>query len=146
VSEPEQEFGNTQTGEQKDVAVLVDEHEPAVSIEFGSEQTAAGKIMRTLRELSRPDPDAGELELMLSSVAMGMESALGAEIERTQASGELDQFIGVLTRWIATHRSESAKKLVVLELPRHRSLPAGTRLHLLEQAEEAAESAGSLFG
>jgi hypothetical protein len=120
--------------------------EPIVTIELDADQTAAGKIMRTLRELSKPDPDAGELELMLSSVAMGMESALGAEIERAQASGELDQFVATLTRWISTHRSQSAKRLVVVELPRHRNLPAGTRLHLLEQAEDAAESAASLFG
>jgi hypothetical protein len=104
--------------------------------------TAAAKIQRTLRELSRPEAGAGELELTLATVAMGLERGLGEELVRSQESGELDTFVLALTRWIALHRSDSARQLVVVELPR-RELPAGTRLHLLQEAIDAAHDATS---
>jgi hypothetical protein len=114
-----------------------------VEVSHEQEGTAAAKIMQTLRELSVPDEDAGELELMLSTVAMGLERGLGQELGRTQGTGELDEFLVGLTRWIAGHRSDSVRRLVVVELPRGRELPAGTRLHLLDEAERLAEQASS---
>jgi hypothetical protein len=120
--------------------------------------TAAEKIGRTLREMSRPDEDAGEMELTLATVAMGLERGLGAELERAQGTGELDEFVLALTRWIALHRSDSADRLVVVELPSYTvhpelgrgreprartNLPAGTRLKVLDDAIAAAETASS---
>jgi len=104
--------------------------------------TALEKIMNTLRELSQPGEDAGEMELMLATVAMGIEGGLGDGLVEQQASGEVDEFVLALSRFLATHRSDSAKQLVVVELPR-RELPAGTRLHLLDEAVKAAETATS---
>ena len=104
--------------------------------------TAAEKIMRTLRELSKPDEDAGALELTLASVCMGLEQGLGEQICEQQESGALDEFVLAFTRFLANHRSNDAKQLLVVELPR-RELPAGTRLHLLDEAAAAAEKATS---
>ena len=74
---------------------------------------------------------------------MGLERGLGAELERTQGTGELDEFLGGLTRWIATHRSDGVRRLVVVEMPRRRELPPGKRLQLLDEAERLAEQASS---
>jgi hypothetical protein len=101
-------------------------------------KTAAEKVESTLRELSRPDDDAGELELSLASVAMAMERGLAEKLAEQQASGELDAFMLSLTRFLAMHRSDDARALIVVELPR-RELPSGTRLHLLDQAIEAQQ-------
>jgi hypothetical protein len=108
--------------------------------------TAAGKIERTLKELSKPDEDAGEMELTLATVAMAMERGLGAELDNRQESGEIDDFILKLTRWIALHRSDTAKELVVVEFPRlhpQRPLGAGTRLKYLDDAIASAGDAES---
>lgn len=125
--------------EQSEEAVSTD----LVEVKESAKGTAAVKLMRTLRDLSRPGEDAGGLQLTLATVAMGLESQLGPELERTQATGELDEFIGALTRWIAMHRSESVKRLVVVEMPRRRDLPPGKRLQLLDEAERLAEQATS---
>jgi hypothetical protein len=107
--------------------------------------SAAEKILNTLREMSQPDPGASEMELMLSTVAMGLESSLGSELAEHQASGSLDEFVLALTRFLATHRSDDARALVVVELPRGRELPPGTRLHLLDEAIAAGEKAKAPF-
>lgn len=107
--------------------------------------TAEAKILRTLRDMSQPDPDSGELELMLATVAMGLEKALAEQLAQFQASGDLDEWVLALVRFLADHRSESARRLVVVELPRGRELPTGTRLHLLDEAMAAAEQAESPF-
>jgi hypothetical protein len=129
----------------------VAEENPSASIDLtqariaapAEPRTAAEKVMRTLRDMSVPDADAGELELTLATVAMGLEKGLGPELAEHQQSGAVDEFVLALTRFIAGHRSESAKQLIVLELPRGRELPAGTRLHLLDDAIAAAETASS---
>lgn len=121
-----------------------EQHGKEVAITTVVQGTAAAKIMQTLRDVSQPDEDAGELGLMLSTIAMGLERALGDELERAQPTGELDEFVAALTRWIAGHRSDSARRLVVVELPHHpehQPLPNGTRLHLLDEAERLAEHA-----
>lgn len=129
--------------------VNADAHDgvPATSTE---PSTAAEKITNTLRELSRPDEDAGEMELTLATVAMGLERGLGPELEAKQGTGELDEFVLALTRFLAMHRSEDARALVVVEMPRHHEqgrpladqlsdLPSGTRLRLLDEAIAAAD-------
>ena len=105
--------------------------------------TAAEKLMRTIRELSKPEEDAGELELTVASVCMALESGLGPELEAKQVTGELDEFVLALTRFLALHRSDSAHMLAVVELPRARDLPAATRLHQLDLAIEAGQTASS---
>ncbi len=109
--------------------------------------TAAEKIMRSLRDVSQPDEDAAELELMLASVALGLERGLGPELERNQASGKLDEFLLALARWIAAHRSDSADALVVVELPQRtlklHDLPHGIGLERLNAAINAAQSVTS---
>lgn len=107
--------------------------------------TAAGKLMNTLRVISHPGEDAAELELALSTVAMGLERAIGQQLAETQASGDLDEFVLNLARFIAVHRSDTANRLVVVELPRgigplHR-VPDGTRLRALDDAELAMADA-----
>lgn len=114
-----------------------------VEVTEAHEGTAAAKLMATLRAISKPPEDADELQLMLASVAMGLENALAGELERTQATGELDDFIAGLVRWLAQHRSDTVKRLVVVEMPRRRELPAGKRLQLLDEAEYLAEHATS---
>lgn len=121
-------------------------------------RTAAEKVAATLREMSKPEPGAEELQLSLATLAMGLERSIGATLEQAQENGELDEFVLALTRWAATHRSDHAKQLVVVELPpstmhaelaRGRTararidLPPGTRLHLLDEAIAAAETASS---
>jgi hypothetical protein len=120
--------------------------------------TAAEKIVNTLRELSKPDEDAGDLELTLATVCMGLERALGEQIGEQQESGQLDEFVLALTRFLALHRSDDAHQLVVVELPPYTvhgelahgrqgrakvNLPPGTRLKLLDDAIEAAAVAKS---
>lgn len=104
-------------------------------------RTAAQKIQQTMRELSKPDPDAGEIALAMGSIAMMAEGRL--DLDDVQTSGELDEFIRDLARWIASHRSDDAKRLVVVELPRREELPTGTRLHCLDEAIEASQNASS---
>lgn len=101
-------------------------------------RTAEEKITQTVRDLSVPDEDAGAFAMSLSSLAMMAEGRL--ELAEQQASGELDVFIRELCRWIAGHRSDTAKRLVVVELPRREDLPAGTLLHCVEQALAAGEN------
>ncbi len=105
--------------------------------------TAAEKILGTLRMLSTPDEDAGELQLMLATVCMGLERSISEALHEQQQTGELDEFVLALTRFLATHRSSGARQLLVVEMPRHQNIPAGTRLHLLDEAAEAAASATS---
>jgi hypothetical protein len=116
--------------------------------------TAAEKIKNTLRELSKPDPGANGMELTLATVAMGLESGLDDELLEHQASGQLDEFVLSLTRFLALHRSDNAPQLMVVELPRHHhagrpladqlsDLPTGTRLRLLDEAVAAAAAASS---
>lgn len=97
--------------------------------------TAAEKILATLRQLADPEEDAGGLELAFGSMAMMLSSALPEALEQMQEQGELDDVILALTRWFSTHRGDDATRLVVVELPRRRDLPAGTKLHCLERAE-----------
>jgi hypothetical protein len=120
------------------------EQAEAIEVETEYPVSAAEKIMLTLKQISNPSPEAAELELTLSTVAMGLERVILPELERSQGSGELDEFILGLTRWIALHRSNSAKRLVVVELPR-RDLPTATRLHLLSEASKVADAASSPF-
>jgi hypothetical protein len=106
-------------------------------------RTAADKLRETLRELSKPDADAGELGLMLASLAMAVESTVGSDLEQYQQNGEIDDFVLSLCRFIAIHRSDDVHQLLVVELPRMpegRELPAGTRLHALDVAAQAAQS------
>jgi hypothetical protein len=105
-------------------------------------QTAAEKITETLGEMARPGEDAGEMELALASMALGVLHGLGAQIEQAQQDGELDTFLLTLARWVAGHRSDTDKMLLVVEIPR-RQLPPGTRLHLLDEALEASQDASS---
>lgn len=99
-------------------------------------RTAAEKIRNTLRELSRPGEDADEIELTLATVCMALESGLEEKLAEQQMTGELDDFMLRLTRFLALHRSDDARALIVVELPQ-RDLPAGTRLHLLDEAINA---------
>jgi hypothetical protein len=124
---------------------LAEASEEVTGVPAGDGGTAAEKILRTLRELSKPDPDAGEKELMISSICMALERSLAGAagpLAEQQASGELDEFVLALTRFFAGHRSESAPQLLVIEMPR-RPLPAGTRLHLMDEAIRAAEDVES---
>lgn len=109
--------------------------------------TAAAKIMRTLRDVSEPEEDAEGLELTLASVAMAMERGLGPELDRNQASGKLDEFLLALARWIAAHRSDNADALVVVELPQRtlklHDLPHGIGLQRLNEAINAAGDVSS---
>jgi hypothetical protein len=110
--------------------------------EWSMPGTAAEKIANTLRELSQPDEGAEEMELMLATIAMGLERGLAEGLEEQQRSGKLDEFVLSLTRFLALHRSDDAKQLIVVEMPA-RELPAGTRLHLLDEAAKAAKTASS---
>lgn len=109
--------------------------------------TAEAKILQTLREVSQPDPDAEGLELTLASIAMALESGLGPELARNQATGKLDEFILALARWIALHRSDDVDALVVVELPRRtlslHDLPHGIGLQRLNDAINATASVAS---
>jgi hypothetical protein len=99
-------------------------------------RTAAEKIMSTLRNLSEPGDEAGALELTFASVAIGLDKALPEALDELQDQGELDTIILVLARWFATHRGDEAPtRLVVVELPNRRDLPAATLLHQLELAQ-----------
>lgn len=124
--------------------VNVDAEVPGAVAATGTPVTAAQKIANTLREISKPDEDAGGMELSLASLAMALEQGIGEQLQEKQATGELDDFVLSLTRFLALHRSDDARMLVVLELPR-RDLPAGTRLHLLDEAIAAADKAESPF-
>ena len=109
----------------------------------GAGVTAAEKVAATLREMSEPSEDAGGLELTFGSLAMGLESALGPELQGHQESGELDAFVLAITRFLATHRSDTKGRLVVVELPPGggKRLPPMRRLQMLDQAEAAQDAA-----
>jgi hypothetical protein len=110
----------------------------------GAGVTAAEKVAATLREMSEPSEDAGGLELTFASLAMGLEGALGPELGGYQESGELDAFVLAIARFLATHRSDSKGKLIVVELPPQgsRGLNPVRRLQLLDAAEAAQDAAG----
>lgn len=107
--------------------------------------TAAYKVLETLKGLSRPDEDAGELAMTLATVAMALERSIAGDLAAAQESGELDRFLGGLVRWLASLRSDTAPRLVPVELPRRRRLPPHIRLIQLERAERLAENATSPF-
>jgi hypothetical protein len=111
----------------------------------GAGVTAAEKVAATLREMSEPSEDAGGLELTFGSLAMGLEAALGPELQGYQESGELDAFVLAIARFLATHRSDSKGRLVVVELPPQGSkgLNPVRRLQLLDAAEAAQDAAGA---
>lgn len=119
------------------------EAEPAPAASAEGPRTAAEKILETMDALSRPGEDAGEMGLMISTVCMGLGSKIGPELGQAQQTGELDEFVLALTRWIASHRSENQRQLLVVEMPRRPDLPPGTRLHLMDQALEAAANVES---
>lgn len=105
-------------------------------------RTAAAKVLETLRALSQPDPGGDEWQLMLSTVAMGLEGMVGPQLEAMQASGDLDEWVAAMVKWLATLRSDTARRLVVAELPRSSvPLAPGVRLHHLDEAIAQAESA-----
>lgn len=106
-------------------------------------KTAGEKVLATLRLLSTPEEDDGEMEMMLATVCAGLERQLGPQMGDWDASGDVDEFVLQITRFLATHRSDTAKQLLVVELPRHRPLPAGTLLHLIDEAYAASETASS---
>lgn len=106
-------------------------------------KTAAEKITDTLRELSDPNDDAGELALMFASLVIMLDKALPAALNDLQDQGELDTIILALTRWFATHRGDNApSRLVVVELPNRKDLPPATLLHQLELAQGEPDPAG----
>jgi len=111
-------------------------------------RTAAEKIMETLREMSTPPADAEGLQLGIATIAMGLEAQLGEQIEQAQETGELDEFVLGLTRFLATHRSDSAKQLLVVEVrrtPQGWMLPSGTKLHAIDEAAAAAAAVENPF-
>lgn len=106
-------------------------------------RTAAEKIQATLRQLSKPGVDAEPMELTIATMCMGIERSIGEKLAESQQSGQNDEFIAALTRFLATHRSDTAKRLVVVEMPRApegQRLPNGTRLKLLDEAEATADA------
>jgi hypothetical protein len=125
-----------------DEQVNTDAHDGLATTEHP--HTAAEKVANTLRELSDPGEDADELRLTLATVCMAMEQRMGPELAKHQESGELDEFVLGLTRFLALHRSDTLRRLVVVELPR-RELKPDQMLLALRHALEEAESAGSPF-
>jgi hypothetical protein len=107
--------------------------------------TGEQKVKRTLKAFTEVSDEADAMQLTLASVAMGLESQQGfmASMQESQQSGELDEFVLALTRWIATHRSDDAEQLLVVEIPRGQNIPPGTRLHRLDLAAEAMTTAES---
>jgi hypothetical protein len=111
--------------------------------------TGAEKVKATLKAFTDTPDDADAMQLTLATVAMGLESQSGflASMEASQESGELDEFVAALTRWIATHRSDHAEQLLVVELPRGRGpfndIPAGVVLERCRQGAEKMLTASS---
>ncbi len=107
-------------------------------------RSAAEKILDTLRALSKPGEDAEPMELTIATMCMGMERALGEKLAASQETGEVDEFVTALTRFLATHRSDTGRRLVVVEMPRApegQRLPNGTRMKLLDDAEALTAAA-----
>jgi hypothetical protein len=103
-------------------------------------RSAAEKILATLRELSRPRPEAAPMELTIATMCLGLEKHL-AEMLR-DPENDADEWVLTLTRFLASHRSDTHRRLIVVEMPRAPRglrLPNGSRLRLLDQAEAAAE-------
>jgi histidinol-phosphate/aromatic aminotransferase/cobyric acid decarboxylase-like protein len=108
--------------------------------------TAAEKVLNTLRELSRAAPGAGPMELTIATMCMGMERELEAQLLESKDTPQVDDFVLALTSFLATHRSDHARRLVVVEMPRAPQgmrLPNGKRLQLLDEAEARADAAVS---
>jgi hypothetical protein len=107
--------------------------------------TGEEKVRHTLKAFTEVSEDADAMQLTLASVAMGLESQAGFldSMGANQESGELDEFVLALTRWIATHRSDDAEQLLVVEIPVGQNIPPGTRLHRLDLAAEAMATAES---
>src|ERR1039458_10799853 len=82
--------------------------------------TGEEKVRQTLKAFTDVSEDADAMRLTLASVAMGLESQDGflQSMRENQESGELDEFVLALTRWIATHRSDSAEQLLVVAIPK----------------------------
>lgn len=97
------------------------------------------KIHETAIAMRSPKDGAEAPELALSTLVQGLSSAAAqAYMQEAQESGELDEFMGVLGRWILGHRSDDVGLLVVVELPRGRDLPHGTILARVDEAKAVA--------
>jgi hypothetical protein len=97
------------------------------------------KIHETAIKMRSPKDGAEAPEMALSTLVMGLGSETArAYMAEAQESGDLDQFMGALARWILGHRSDEASLLVVVELPRNRDLPPGTILARVDEAKVLA--------
>jgi hypothetical protein len=108
--------------------------------------TAAEKVLNTLREPSKPRPGADPMELTVATMCMGMERNLERTLLDSKDTSQTDDFMLAMTRFLATHRSDHARRLIVVEMPRAprgMRLPNGKRLQLLDEAEAAANAAVS---
>jgi hypothetical protein len=107
-------------------------------------ETAAEKVLNTLREFSKPPEGADAMALTIATMCMGMERQLAPMLLEEKNTTKVDEFVTVMTRFLATHRSDSGKQLVVVEMPRAPQgmrLPNGKRLQLLDEAEAQAKVA-----
>ena len=100
---------------------------------------ASEKIQQTAIEMRSPKDDAEGPELALATLVQGLTTPQAQGwISSAQESGELDEFMEVLARWIIGHRSDDATLLAIVELPRNRELPTATVLHKVEEARAVA--------
>lgn len=103
--------------------------------------TAAQKIAQTAKKIRKPKDGAGAPELALSSLgSMLSDPKTRAWLEEAEENGNLDPFLHVLLVFIASMRGDDSPMLAIIELPRHRDLPAGTILHRVHQARDIAEA------
>ncbi len=128
-----------------DESTEIDTAPPTPAGQEKVKMSGAEKVKATLKAFTEVDDDADAMQLTLASVAMGLESQPGfiTTMEENQASGELDEFVLALTRWIATHRSDDAEQLLVIEVPRGQRIANGILLARCERAAEESRNIGS---
>jgi hypothetical protein len=97
------------------------------------------KIDQSAVAMRSPKDDAETPELALATLVQGLTAPAAREwMAAAQDTGELDQFMEVLARWIIGHRSDDQPLLAIVELPRGKELPAGTILHRVAEARDIA--------
>lgn len=99
-------------------------------------RTAFEKIMDTAIAMRDPADGAEGPELAIATLTQALSMPQPKRwLEESHEKGDLDSFLHVLAVWLVAHRSDSEAMLLIVPVPRNRSLPAGT---ILKRVDEAA--------
>jgi len=102
-------------------------------------KSAFDKIMDTAVSMRDPADGAEGPELAIATLTQALSTPQARDwLEQADDKGDLDPFLHVLAVWLVAHRSDSESMLLIVPVPRNRTLPAGTILHRVDEAVKVA--------